>query len=142
MYTRNFNKTNQNFDIFCKILAQKIVQPNEEENCNKLFDPIEKLLYKKCVLTKSTKIMDQPTFLDLESNKPLIDILENEREIKVLVWHPIKNREYVIKTGKNKLEICADRCKKIKFPCMNLRIEGMISRICSNGVLEITIPKT
>ncbi|MBS7614212.1 hypothetical protein KEJ18_00495 [Candidatus Bathyarchaeota archaeon] len=118
-----------------------MAQPDDEEKCNELVDPIENLLYKKCVLAKSTNKKAQPLFLTLESNNPLIDVLENEREVKVLVWHPTKNWEYIVKTGKNELEICADICKKVKFPHMNIRIEGMTSRICSNGVLEITIPK-
>ncbi len=128
-------------DIFCKILARKISQPDHEDYNGISIDPIESLLYRKCIISKPSTTTAQPPIFAAHPEEPLIDVLEDDKEVKVIMWHRIRDQEFTIKTQTGGLEICTDRCQKIRFPHGNLRTERMTSRMHDNGVFEITIPK-
>jgi HSP20 family protein len=77
--------------------------------------------------------------------EPLVDVVEGERDVKVIAELPGVKKEDIEITGEGKvLEICAATatrkyCKKLELPS-SVEVEGSRSSF-NNGILEVTLPK-
>lgn len=145
----------RNIDIFCKILVNKMVE--DEENNNIVLEPIEKLLQRKYIIEEHSEpsplakhLIPLPQIED-----PLIDIFEDDNYVKVLVQCRCKKQKVTVHTDINGLEICReecrndtdglqvcrDECRKLNLPIEDLQIESMTAKCNNNEVLEVNIPK-
>lgn len=130
MERNSFDEALLNIEVFCRVLADKIsglkrsyVRP----------EPIEKLLRRKV----EVEICGESS----EGVEPLIDIFENEKEIKILalVKPSSKNRVLVDVNG-GFTEIIMGECLKVKLPIKDIDV----SKISVNNIdwtFEITIEK-
>lgn len=133
----------KNIDVFCKALVEKLVEDEDKVEKNIVLEPIEKLL----------RIKDR-TEETLESNplakhliplphldEPLIDILEDDKYIKILMQCRCRDQKVTIHKDVDGLEICAKECRKLNLPVTSSQIENTISKCNNNQVLEVDIPK-
>lgn len=139
----NLEEALHNIDVFCRILVKKIA---EDENCpeNMTVDPIENLLRRKHVVeghSVSNSLANHLIPLP-HTEKPLIDIFEDDKHVKILVQCRCKDQEVTINTDVEALEICTEECERLNLPIKHLQIENMTVRCHNNEVFEIDIPKT
>lgn len=132
----------RNIDAFCRILVKKIVQ-DEERSKYVTVEPIENLLRRKYILDEHSepKSLAKHMIPLPHLEKPLIDMFENNKHVKILMQCRCKDPNFAINTQADGLEICTEECTKIDLPIEPLQIQNMTVR-CSNKVLEIAIPKT
>ena len=145
----------RNIDIFCKILVNKMVE--DEENNNIALEPIEKLLQRKYIIEEHSE--SSPLAKHLiplpQIEDPLIDVFEEDDYVKVLVQCHCKKQKVTVHTDINGLEICReechndtdglqvcrDECRKLNLPVKHLQIENMTAKCNNNEILEVNIPK-
>lgn len=137
----NLEETLRNIEVFCRTLVKKIA---EDENCSQktVVEPIENLLRRKYIIEQHSE--SNPLAKHLiplpHVEKPLIDMFEDDKYVKILIKCRCKNQEVAIHTDTNGLKICTEKCRKLNFPTKDLQIENMIVK-CNNEALEINIPK-
>lgn len=151
----SFEEALRNIDIFCKVLAEKIVR--NEENSNVVVEPMEKLLYKKCVADAELKPNDPAKHLIPlpQVEEPLIDVLDENDHVKVLMQCRCKDQRVTVHadpdgvkicktechTNADGTEMCRDECQKLNLPTDNLKVENMIARCNNNTVFEVIFHK-
>ncbi|MBS7635311.1 hypothetical protein KEJ34_07520 [Candidatus Bathyarchaeota archaeon] len=125
----NFEETLANIDVFCKVLVRKMIK---DDDCSAEPELIENLLRRKYAV----EVHEDYDWL----KEPLIDVFEDEEQIKILVQHQCKNWEIAIRPYEDYVEIWVDESKKIKLPINRLDInDAVIKR--NNQAVEITILK-
>jgi len=152
----NFEDALRNIDVFCKVLVNKIVE--NEENNDITVEPMEHLVYKKYII--SEQVDSSPinrNFIPLpQLEEPLIDIFEEDNYVRILMQCRCKDQKVTLHpnidgleickkechTNEEGREICVDKCQKLKVPVKELQIEEMAAKCNNNEVLEVTIPKT
>lgn len=149
----------RNIDVFCRVLVEKMVEDENEENRNIDVEPIENLFRRKYVIEEHSN--SNPSAKHLiplpQLEEPLIDIFEDDSYVKVLMQCRCKDQKVTVHTGVDGLEICkkechtdtegletcTDRCQKLDLSVNPpLQIEDMTARCSNNAVFEVTIPKT
>jgi hypothetical protein len=125
----NFEEALSNIDVFCKVLVRKMI---DDENCHAEPESIENLLRRKYAI----EIYKNYEWL----RKPLIDIFEDEEQIKILMQYQRKNREITIHPNEDYAEIWVGEDEKITLPVKRLDINNVIVK-CNNQAIEITILK-
>lgn len=144
----SFEEAIRNIDVFCKVLAKKIVESLKEgENCSDQIpvEPIEKLLKRKYVI--EGKFETSPTakhFIPLPHiDEPLIDVFEDEKYVKVLMQCSCEQQRIAVNKIDRGLQICLDNlCWKVNLPVEELHVENIIMKCNNNNALEVEIPKT
>jgi hypothetical protein len=151
----DFEEALRNIDVFCKVLVKKIV--DNEENSIIVVEPIEKLLYKKCIIGKQSE-SNPPTkhLISLPHlEKPLIDVVEDDNYLEVLMQCRCRDQKVTFHTDADGLKICKkechtdaegtetciDECQKLNLPTEHLQTRNATSRCNNNQVLEVKIPK-
>lgn len=138
----DFQEALRNIDIFCQVLVKKIA---EDENCsqNITVEPIENLLRRKYVIEE--KLESEPLAKHLipipEAEKPLIDIFEDEKYLKIFMQCHCQGKDVKIHTDSDNLEIRVEECRKLNLPVGRLNVENMVVKCNDNAILEIAIPK-
>jgi hypothetical protein len=153
----DFDEALRNIDIFCKVLVKKIVDEENREDSDVVVEPMEKLLYKKCVAREPAEVDSVTKHLipvpQLE--EPLIDVIDDGNHVKVLVEERCRDNKVTVHTEADGIEICKtechknaegsevcqDRCQKLPLRTDNLQIENMSAKCNNNIVLEVDIPK-
>jgi hypothetical protein len=151
----DFEESLRNIDVFCKVLVEKIV--HNEENNNIVVEPIEKLLYRKCIIGEQSE--SNPSTKHLiplpHLEKPLIDVVEDDNYLEVLMQCRCKDQKVTVHTDTDGLKICKkdchtdaegtetciDECQKLNLSIGHLQIKNATSRCNNNQVLEVKIPK-
>lgn len=138
----NLDEALRNIDIFCRILVKKIVEDKDNPQ-NIVVEPMEKLLQRKYIVEENPEAGPLAKHLIPLSHveEPLIDVFEDDKNVKVLMQHRCKDQKVTIHTDVDGLEICTEDCRKLNLPVKHLQIENINVR-CHNEVLEINIPKT
>lgn len=151
----DFEEALRNIDVFCKVLANKIVE--NEENSDIMVEPIENLIYKKYVISEQVNSsLINRNFIPLpQLEEPLIDIFEEGNYVRILMQCRCKEQKVTIHPSidcleickqechKNSegMEVCVDKCQKLNVPVTELQIEDMAIKCSNNEVFEVTIPK-
>ncbi len=132
----------RNIDIFCRVLVRKMAQDEHQSSDSIIVEPIEKLLTKKYIVEGNIEEDSLARHLIPvpQLDQPLIDILENDKNITVLMNCRCENQRISIRRLADGLEICGEECQEIHLPVNNLRVENASVK-CNNNVLEIGIPK-
>lgn len=141
-----------NIDVFCKVLAKKLVESlKEEENGESSkaskenpLEPIEKLLKRKYVFEE--KFEEKPTvkhFIPLPHiEEPLIDIFEDENYVRILMQCRCRDQRVTVNKFDDGLQICLENiCWNINLPVEELQVENMIMKCNNNKAFEVDIPK-
>ncbi|MEM1544484.1 MAG: hypothetical protein QW804_05650 [Candidatus Bathyarchaeia archaeon] len=102
--SNSFEEALLNIDVFCSVLVKKIMG-GEEARVEP--EPIEKMLRKKHTVE---------VYGRCGCEEPLIDIFEDEKNVKVLIQHLFRGREIEIHPNKDCVEIWINRSQKIKLP--------------------------
>jgi hypothetical protein len=152
----DFEEALRNIDVFCKVLAKKII--NDEENDTITVEPIERLLHKKYTINEHVE--SSPTSKHMiplpQLEDPLMDVFEDDNYVKVLMQCRCKDEKVTIHpdiegleickrecyTNSDGEEVCQDNCRKLNLQIGSLQITNMIAKCNNNEVLEIEIPKT
>lgn len=132
----------ENIDVFLKTLVQKMTE-NEPEN-TKTMEPMEKLLRFRDVIADEALEPDSidKTLIPLpQLDEPLIDVFEDENQIKVLMQCRCNEQNVAVYREADGLKLCTKECQKIRIPLTRLQVEHMISKCNNNEVFEIDIPK-
>lgn len=139
----DLEKALENIDVFCKVLVEKLVD-DEDKAENIVPESIEKLLRTKHDAEETLEPDPQVKHLIPlpHLDEPLIDILEDDKHIKILMQCRCKDQKITIHKDVDGLEICAKECRKLNLPVTSSQIENMISKCNNNQVLEVDIPKT
>jgi hypothetical protein len=145
----DFEEAIRNIDVFCKVLAKKLVESLKEEENGEFkkenpIDPMEKLLKRKYVIEE--RFEENPTvkyFIPLPHlEEPLIDIFEDENYVKVLVQCRCRSQRVRVNKFDDGLQICLENnCWKLNLPVEQLQVENMIMKCNNNEALEVEIPK-
>jgi hypothetical protein len=145
----DFEEAIRNIDVFCKVLAKKLVESlKEEENGESEkenpIEPMEKLLRRKYVIEE--KFEENPKvkhFIPLPHiEEPLIDVFEDENYVKVLMQCRCKDQRVTVNKFDDGLQICLEStCWKLNLPVEELQVENMIMKCNNNEALEVEIPK-
>jgi len=142
----DFEEALRNIDVFCRVLAKKLVESLKEEEHSKEnpLEPMEKLLKRKYVIEE--KIEQTSTvkhFIPLPHiEEPLIDIFEDENYVKVLMQCRCKDQRITVNKINDGLQICLeDVCWKLNLPVEELQVESMVMKCNNNRALEVEIPK-
>lgn len=134
-------KALQNIDVFCKALVKKIVEDEVENNI--VVEPMENLLKRREIIEPLEPNPMEKTLIPLpQLDEPLIDVFEDENNVKVLMQCRCKDEAVTIHRKVDGLELCTRECRKLNLPIQQLRIENMVSKCNNNEVFEIDIPKT
>jgi len=137
----NLEEALRNIDVFCRTLVKKIVE-DENSSPKIVVEPIENLLRRKYIIEQHSE--SNPLAKHLiplpHAEKPLIDIFEDDKYVKILMKCRCKDQQVAIHTDTDCLEICTEKCGKLNLPTKHLQIENMIVK-CNNEALEINIPK-
>lgn len=129
IWMNNFEEALSNIDVFYRVLVRKLI---EDDDCSPEPEPIENLLRRK---------YSMETYEDYDWLKePLIDVFENEEQIKILMQHQCKNREITIRPYEDYVEVWVGEDRKIKLPIKRLDINDAVIK-CNNQTVEITILK-
>lgn len=130
MEKNSLDETLLNIEVFCKVLADKI---SGLKKSHIKPEPIEKLLRRKV----EVEVCGESP----EGLEPLIDILENEKEIKILALvKPSSKNRVVVDVNGDFTEIVMGGYLRVKFPIKAIDA----SRISVNNIdwaFEITIEK-
>jgi len=142
----DFEEALRNIDVFCRVLAKKLVESLKEEEYNKEnpLEPMEKLLKRKYVIEERFEQTPKGKhFIPLPHvEEPLIDIFEDENYVKVLMQCRCKDQRITINKIDDGLQICLeDVCWKLNLPIKELHVENMVMKCNNNRALEVEIPK-
>jgi len=152
----DFEEALRNIDVFCRVLVKKIVEGEAENRSDLVVEPMEKLLYKKYVISEQVEPSPVKHLIPLpQLEEPLIDVFEDENYVKILVQCRCKDQKLTIHTDMDGIEICnkvchkndegnevcVDECRKLTLPVDHLKIENMITKCNNNEAFEIEIPK-
>jgi HSP20 family molecular chaperone IbpA len=134
----------KNIDVFCKALVEKLVEDEDKAEKNITFESIEKLLRKKDGTEEAFESdpLEKHLIPLPHLDEPLIDILEDDKHIKILMQCRCKDQKVTIHKDVDGVEICAKECRKLNLPVTSSQIENMSSKCNNNQVLEVDIPKT
>jgi len=142
----DFEEAIRNIDVFCKVLAKKLVESlkEEESSSENPIEPMEKLLRRKYVIEE--KFEKNPTvkhFIPLPHiEEPLIDVFEDENYVKVLMQCRCGEQRVTLHKHDDGLQICLENnCWKLDLPVEELQIENIIMKCNNNKALEVEIPK-
>ena len=153
----DFEEALRNVDVFCKILAKKISASETESAGNVSLEPMEKLLYRKNVLSEKADVANPVRrFIPLPHlEEPLIDIVEDDGRVKILMQERCADRTISVQAEADGIEICRrechtddegqevclDKCQKVSLPVSHLQVENMSARCNNNIVFEVAIPR-
>ncbi|MEM3580510.1 MAG: hypothetical protein QXH40_06530 [Candidatus Bathyarchaeia archaeon] len=142
----DFEEALRNIDVFCKVLAKKLVESLKEEESKgeNPLEPMERLLKRKYVIEE--RFEESPTvkhFIPLPHvEEPLIDIFEDENYVKVLMQCRCKDQRVTLNKFDDGLQICLENtCWKLNLPVNELQVENMVMKCNNNKALEVEIPK-
>lgn len=150
----DFEEALRNIDVFCKVLVKKIVEGEEKSHI--VVEPMERLLYKKYVISEQVESSPVKHFIPLpQLEEPLIDVFENENYVRILMQCRCRDQNVTVHTGVDGLEICkkkchkdsegmevcVDECQKLNLPVERLKIEDIVIKCNNNEALEVCIPK-
>ncbi|MEM1540667.1 MAG: hypothetical protein QXJ07_04720 [Candidatus Bathyarchaeia archaeon] len=139
-----FEEALRNIDIFCKVLAKKIIESEKENGNRAIVEPMEKLLRRKYVVyEENASIHEIKGFIPLPHvEEPLIDVFEEANYIKVLMQCRCRSHKVKIRKYEDCLQICLDdECWKLNLPVDQLQVENSAIKCNNNEVLEVEIPK-
>ncbi|MBS7625219.1 hypothetical protein KEJ29_06565 [Candidatus Bathyarchaeota archaeon] len=125
----DFEEALSNIDAFCRVLAKKIAE-NEEADLEP--ELIENLLRRKYVV----EVYDGC----LEWDRPLIDVFEDEKQIKILIQCSRNEDEILFNSGDWGTEILIGKWQRIVLPIEHLDTSKVTVRF-RNQLMEITIQK-
>lgn len=125
----DFEEALLNIDAFCRVLAKKIAE-NEEVDLEP--ELIENLLRRKYVV----EVYDER----LEQDGPLIDVFEDEKQIKILVQCSRSEDEIVFNSGDWGTEILIGKWQRIVLPIEHLDTSKVMVRF-GNQIMEMIIQK-
>ncbi|MEM2419977.1 MAG: hypothetical protein QXL38_03210 [Candidatus Bathyarchaeia archaeon] len=140
----DFEEALRNIDIFCKVLAKKIIESEKENGNRAIVEPVEKLLRRKYVVyEENASIHEIKGFIPLPHvEEPLIDVFEEDNCIKVLMQCRCRSRDVKIQKYEDSLQICLDNeCWKLDLPVDGLHVENIAVKCNNNEALEVEIPK-
>jgi hypothetical protein len=150
-----FEEALRNIDVFCKVLVDKMI--GNEENSNVTVEPMEKLLYDKCVMGAETqpnassgKLIPLP-----QLDEPLIDVLEESDHVKILMQCRCKDQKVSVqadldgvkickkecRSNADGTETCTDNCQKLNLPIDHSKVDNMVAKCNNNAVFEVTFQK-
>lgn len=153
----NLEETLRNIDVFCKVLADKIIEKENDGGKFMTLKPTADFLPGKHIRRKQLEqncparhMIPLPEF-----DGPLIDLLEDDDHVRVLVQCRCRDQRVTVRTGIDGIEICkrechsdadgseicVDECWKLDLSTKDLQVENIISRCSNNEVFEIEIPK-
>ncbi|MBS7621102.1 hypothetical protein KEJ32_03175 [Candidatus Bathyarchaeota archaeon] len=142
----DFEEVLRNIDVFCKVLAKKLVESLKEEEIKgeNPLEPMERLIKKKYVIEE--RFEKSPTakhFIPLPHiEEPLIDIFEDENYVKVLMQCRCRDQRVTVNKFDDSLQICLENtCWKLNLPLHELQVENIIMKCNNNKALEVEIPK-
>ncbi|MEM2780037.1 MAG: hypothetical protein QW791_04085 [Candidatus Bathyarchaeia archaeon] len=143
----DFEEALRNIDVFCKVLAKKLVKSLKEEESEgeNPLEPMERLLKKKYIIEERF-FEESPAVKHLiplpHVEEPLIDIFEDENYVKVLMQCRCRDQRVTLHKFEDGLQICLENtCWKLNLPIDELQVENMIMRCNNNKALEVEIPK-
>jgi hypothetical protein len=140
----DFEEALRNIDAFCRVLAKKLAENEDEPRKDIVVEPVEKLFRRKYIIEE---VLEQnPLVKNLiplpQVEEPLIDIFEDSSYIKVLMQCRCKDQKVTVHRDLNGLQICVEEeCRKLNLPVEQLHIESMVIKCNNNEVFEVEIPK-
>ncbi|MEM3627803.1 MAG: hypothetical protein QXJ11_05920 [Candidatus Bathyarchaeia archaeon] len=152
----SFEEALRNIDVFCKVLVKKLIESEAEERSDIIVEPMEKLLYKKYIISEQIESSPVRHLIPLpQLEEPLIDVFEDDNYIRILIQCKCREQKITVHTDVDGIEICnkvcykkgdgndvcVDECRKITLPVDHLKIESMVTKCNNNEALEIEIPK-
>jgi len=153
----DFEETLKNIDVFCKVLAKKIVDEENGETSGIAVEPMEKLLYRKCITAEQTETGPSLThFIPVpQLEEPLVDIIEDKNCVRILMQERCSDNRTRIHSRADGIEICKtechkdadgtkacqDKCQKLPLLADKLQIENITAKCSNNSVFEVNIPK-
>ncbi|OGD46134.1 hypothetical protein A3K79_04905 [Candidatus Bathyarchaeota archaeon RBG_13_46_16b] len=153
----NLEETLRNIDVFCNVLADKIIGKKNDKGTFMTLKPIEDFLRRKHVTVKQPEQNSLVSHMIPlpELDEPLIDILEDHDHVRVLVQCHCRNQRVTVHTSIDGIEICreerhlnadgseicVDECRKLNLSTKDLQVKNIISSCGNNEVFEIEIPK-
>jgi hypothetical protein len=154
----DFEEALRNIDVYCRVLAKKLIDDEEQASSNITIEPIEDLLRRKYFVQKEeteTKSIEPPLIPLPHLETPLVDVFEEEDQFKVLMQCRCRDQKVTVHTDIDSMEICkkecytdsqgskvcSDNCQRLDIPVNRLQMEKMISKCSNNEVFEIDIPK-
>ncbi|MEM2318707.1 MAG: hypothetical protein QXV65_01095 [Candidatus Bathyarchaeia archaeon] len=142
----DFEEALRNIDVFCKILARKLVESLKEEEKmgeENPLEPMEKLLKRKYVFEEKFESPTVKHFIPLPHiEEPLIDVFEDENYVRVLMQCRCRDHRITVNKADDGLQICVeDVCWKLDLPVEELQVENIVMRCNNNEALEVEIPK-
>lgn len=142
----DFEEAIRNIDVFCKVLAKKLVESLKEEDSDNEnpIEPMENLLRRKYVIEE--KFEKNPAvkhFIPLPHiEEPLIDVFEDENYVKVLMQCRCEEQQVALHKHDDDLQICLENnCWKLNLPVEELQIKNIVMKCNNNKALEVEIPK-
>ncbi|MEM1582540.1 MAG: hypothetical protein QXK89_08545 [Candidatus Bathyarchaeia archaeon] len=126
----NFEEALLNIDAFCRVLVRKMVENGEPYSEP---EPIEKLLRKKY----SVEVCKDY----LSWKEPLIDVFEDEKQIKILAYCSCKNQDVKFNPGVGCTELWIGKNQRIELPVVISNTYKTTAIKCNNQTLEIIIQK-
>ena len=142
----DFEEALRNIDVFCRVLAKKLVESLKEEGEiaeENPLEPMERLLKRKYVFEEHFESPRVRHFIPLPHiEEPLIDVFEDENYVRVLMQCRCRDHRITVNKHDDGLQICLeDLCWKIPLPVDELMVENMTMRCNNNEALEVEIPK-
>lgn len=124
----NFEEALSNIDVFCSVLVRKMM---EDKGLQVEPEPIEKMLRKKCSVE---------VYGNYGWEEPLVDIFEDDKQVKVLMRCPFKGQEVKLHPNKDSVEVWISKSQKIKLLINPPDLNKTTIRLRSQ-FLEITMQK-
>jgi len=124
----NIEETLLNIEVFCRVLIKKIFDEEEPHLKPSL---IKNLIRRKYAIE---------VYEDQLKTRPLVDVFEDERYIKILVQYPCRDKEVSFCMNEGYTEIWIGKEKKIKLPIKHLDVNKAVIKYNSQ-TLEILIQK-
>ncbi|MEM4703689.1 MAG: hypothetical protein QXJ02_01270 [Candidatus Bathyarchaeia archaeon] len=152
----NFDEALHNIDVFCKVLAKKIIEGEKNENENSIVEPMEKLLYRKYVVEQESASSSVRTLIPLpQLEEPLIDVFEDDDYVRIFMQCRCKDEVITVRghvdgieickrechTDINGVEVCVENCRKVELTVSQLKTDDIITKCVNNEVFEVNIPK-
>ncbi|MEM1607185.1 MAG: hypothetical protein QXW55_03155 [Candidatus Bathyarchaeia archaeon] len=124
----SFEEALSNIDVFCSVLVRKMMEDKEPQVEP---EPIEKMLRKKCAVK---------VYGNYGWEEPLIDIFEDEKQLKILMRCPFKGQEIELRPNDDGVDVWVSKSQKIKLPIDPLNLNKTTIR-WNSQFLEITVRK-
>lgn len=151
----SFEEALRNIDVFCKVLVKKLIESEAEERSDIIVEPMEKLLYKKYIISEQIEPSPVRHLIPLpQLEEPLIDVFDDDNYVRILIQCKCREQKITVHTDvdgieicnkvcykKDGNEVCVDECRKITLPVDHLKIENMVTKCNNNEAFEIEIPK-